>query len=115
MMRMVSRESISSALAITRIPSAQVRAVMAGYLDIMRNRGNAVEANRISERMADSRDYGVRCHQIVKQAIVLGSLREMMADASEIDDFVETMADDDRDPELMTLRRGLFDMSRRLH
>lgn len=110
-----SRKAISDALFMTRIPSAHISAVMFGYLDVMRKKGLASDAARIAERITSHRDTVIRFHQVTKQAIILGTLRDLLADASELDVFVEQMSMDEDDSDLVTFRRGVFDMSRRLH
>lgn len=106
---------IIQALNATRIPSSQVMAVLYGYLDRMRREDQSQEAERIAAKIMRDRQNAIRYHQAAKQAIVLSSMRELVVDASEIDDFVEQMDAQEADRDLIEVRRGLLVLARLKH
>lgn len=106
---------ILQAINATRVPSSQVMAALYGYLGRMRRTNQDVEAERIAARIMRDRQTAIRYHQAAKQAIVLSSIRELAADASEIDDFIEQMDASEADSDLVAMRRGMMRLVRTMH
>lgn len=106
---------IVQALNATRVPSSQVMAVLYGYLDQMRRGDRKGEAERIASKIMRDRRDAIRYHQAAKVAIVLSSMRELVPDASQIDDFLAQMDAQEEDRDLVEIRRGLLVLARTAH
>lgn len=102
--------AIAASIQAVRFPSSHVQALLRGVLDLMAKDDAMVECSqRVVEKLRNNRAERIHFHAVVKQGVVLSSLREAMDPVvqSSVDSYLMRL-ERDQDRDAVMLRRCLM-------